>query len=143
VPLSRGHHREAHRAGDEVTRWKKAGLDPTVTARALWLETHPLPTSAGRMAGNARASADNEQKATRDVPISTPGLNTFLSDLAGALRIACNFSRTALNEFVQGSMYARDDLIPRPRVILPKQAGGRIPRAIVAIEQPAPIGDER
>jgi hypothetical protein len=87
VPLSRGHHRGAHRAGDEVTRWKKTDLDQTVTARALWLETHPLPTSADRIAGNARASADNEQKATRDVPISTPGLNTFSSDLAGALRV--------------------------------------------------------
>ena len=43
VPLCRGHHREAHRYGDEIAWWKKAGVDPTVTARALWLETHPLP----------------------------------------------------------------------------------------------------
>jgi hypothetical protein len=44
VPLCRGHHREVHRSGDEVTWWNKAGIDPTVTARALWLKTHPLPT---------------------------------------------------------------------------------------------------
>jgi hypothetical protein len=44
VPLCRGHHREVHQSGDEATWWKKAGIDPTRTARALWLETHPLPT---------------------------------------------------------------------------------------------------
>jgi ERF superfamily len=42
VPLCRGHHREVHRCGDEVAWWNKAGIDPTVTARALWLEMHPL-----------------------------------------------------------------------------------------------------
>jgi hypothetical protein len=44
VPLCRGHHREVHRCGDEATWWNKAGIDPTVTARALWLQTHPLRT---------------------------------------------------------------------------------------------------
>jgi hypothetical protein len=44
VPLCRGHHREVHRSGDEAAWWKKTGIDPTLTARALWLETHPLPT---------------------------------------------------------------------------------------------------
>ena len=47
VPLCRGHHREAHRCGDEAAWWKNAGVDPTITARALWLETHPLPTIRG------------------------------------------------------------------------------------------------
>jgi hypothetical protein len=42
-PLCRGHHREVHHSGDEGTWWKKAGIDPTAAARALWLETHPLP----------------------------------------------------------------------------------------------------
>jgi hypothetical protein len=37
----RGHHREAHRFGDEAAWWKNAGVDPTIAARALWLETHP------------------------------------------------------------------------------------------------------
>ena len=41
-----------------------------------------------------------------------------------------------------GGMNARDDVIPLARVILPKQAGGRIPWAVVAIEQPAPVGNE-
>ena len=42
VPLCRGHHREVHRYGDEAAWWRKARIDPTVAARALWLETHPL-----------------------------------------------------------------------------------------------------
>ena len=45
VPLCRGHHREVHRCGDEAVWWNKAGIDPTVTARALWLEMHPLPAA--------------------------------------------------------------------------------------------------
>jgi hypothetical protein len=43
VPLCRGHHREVHRCGDESAWWDKVDIDPTVTARALWLKTHPLP----------------------------------------------------------------------------------------------------
>jgi hypothetical protein len=40
VPLCRGHHRELHRCGDEATWWSKAGVDPIITARLLWLKTH-------------------------------------------------------------------------------------------------------
>jgi hypothetical protein len=46
VPLCRGHHREVHRCGDESGWWKKADIDPGRSARALWLETHPLPTTS-------------------------------------------------------------------------------------------------
>jgi hypothetical protein len=46
VPLCRGHHREVHRCGDEAAWWQKVGIDPTVAARALWLESHPLPTDS-------------------------------------------------------------------------------------------------
>jgi len=52
VPLCRGHHREVHRSGDEATWWEKAGIDPTVNARALWLQTHPLLNNSD----NAEAS---------------------------------------------------------------------------------------
>ena len=48
VPLCRGHHREVHRRGDEAAWWKKAGIDPAVAARTLWLETHPHLTSTGK-----------------------------------------------------------------------------------------------
>jgi hypothetical protein len=43
VPLCRGHHREVHRSGDEAGWWEKIGIDPTISARALWLKTRPLP----------------------------------------------------------------------------------------------------
>jgi hypothetical protein len=39
VPLCRGHHRAAHRAGDERAWWKAAGIDPIKIARKLWKET--------------------------------------------------------------------------------------------------------
>jgi hypothetical protein len=42
VPLCRGHHREVHRCGDEAGWWRQRGVDPTKTARILWLETRPL-----------------------------------------------------------------------------------------------------
>jgi ERF superfamily len=42
VPLCRTHHREVHRCGDEGLWWQNTGTDPFVTARTLWLETHPL-----------------------------------------------------------------------------------------------------
>jgi hypothetical protein len=54
VPLCRGHHREVHRCGDEAAWWQKAGIDPTTSARALWLETHPLPTRPAKMSMEAR-----------------------------------------------------------------------------------------
>ena len=59
VPLCRGHHREVHRCGDEAIWWKKAGIDPTVPARTLWLESHPLPTASG----------DDQSRAEPDRPI--------------------------------------------------------------------------
>ena len=48
VPLCRGHHREVHRCGDEAAWWKVASVDPSGAARALWLETHPLPATTPR-----------------------------------------------------------------------------------------------
>jgi hypothetical protein len=45
VPLCRGHHREVHRCADEAKWWTQAGIDPTVSARTLWVKTHPLPAA--------------------------------------------------------------------------------------------------
>jgi hypothetical protein len=56
VPLCRGHHREVHRHGDEASWWQKAGVNPTVAARALWLDTHPIPTDPGRSVSDAANS---------------------------------------------------------------------------------------
>jgi hypothetical protein len=38
-----------HRCGDEADWWRKAGIDPTVPARRLWLQTHPLPLISDEM----------------------------------------------------------------------------------------------
>jgi hypothetical protein len=46
----RGHHREVHHCGDEAAWWIKTGINPTVSARALWLQTHPLLTSSAAVA---------------------------------------------------------------------------------------------
>jgi hypothetical protein len=61
VSLCRGHHREVHRCGDEAAWWKKAGIDPTVPARVLWLQSHPLPTASG----NDQSTATPDQRIGR------------------------------------------------------------------------------
>jgi hypothetical protein len=63
VPLCRGHHREVHRYGDEATWWSRAGIDPTVAARTLWLEMHPLAIGPGKVFSEI----------TDPLPSSTPG----------------------------------------------------------------------
>jgi hypothetical protein len=70
VPLCRGHHREAHRSGDEVAWWKNAGINPTSTARALWVETHPLRTipdtgDIDKVSSQANVSTDQNSKGGR------------------------------------------------------------------------------
>jgi hypothetical protein len=44
VPLCRTHHREVHRCGSEGSWWQNTRIDPLAAARALWLETHPVPS---------------------------------------------------------------------------------------------------
>jgi ERF superfamily len=61
VPLCRGHHREIHRCGDEAAWWKKVGVDPTVSARALWLESHPLPMTSGDSQSTAEPDRRTKQ----------------------------------------------------------------------------------
>jgi hypothetical protein len=45
VPLCRGHHRELHRYSDEAAWWDRLAIDVLEIARALWLESHPLPVT--------------------------------------------------------------------------------------------------
>jgi hypothetical protein len=79
VPLCRGHHRELHRCGDEAAWWNKAGIDPTGTARVLWLETHPLPTASDKMGTDGATyvppSAPVRETGKRDPFSSIPGPN--------------------------------------------------------------------
>jgi ERF superfamily len=60
VPLCRGHHREVHRSGDEAAWWEKTGIDPSLTARALWLETHPLPAGSDKMQIEGEAANNSD-----------------------------------------------------------------------------------
>jgi hypothetical protein len=60
VPLCRGHHREVHHCCDEAVWWQRASIDPSASARTLWLKTHPLPDCPIKSSGEndaARASA--------------------------------------------------------------------------------------
>jgi ERF superfamily protein len=74
VPLCRGHHREVHRCSDEAAWWRAAGIDPTVSARALWLETHPLPISSVKLAAEAATSIAGTNS-TRDRRFGKRGRN--------------------------------------------------------------------
>jgi hypothetical protein len=59
VPLCRGHHRELHRSGDEAAWWRKHTIDPTGTARTLWLESHPLPPGEQTTARKISSPSDS------------------------------------------------------------------------------------
>ena len=41
VPLCRGHHRQLHQAGNEITWWEDLNINALPTARQLWEQTHP------------------------------------------------------------------------------------------------------
>jgi hypothetical protein len=86
VPLCRGHHREAHRSGDEAAWWKKVGVDPTTTARALWLETHPLPAIpiTENIDKPPQASVGLGEKTKDDRLVSKRGLNCETNPITSA-----------------------------------------------------------
>jgi hypothetical protein len=46
VPLCRGHHRQLHQAGNEVTWWENLHIDALAIAKDLWKQTH---TKDGRV----------------------------------------------------------------------------------------------
>jgi len=86
VPLCRGHHREVHRCGDETAWWTKAGIDPTVNARTLWLKTHPLPTfgKPRLKGGGAGATIGVSQGTAPDRPANSPEANYKTKPIVGA-----------------------------------------------------------
>jgi hypothetical protein len=88
VPLCRGHHREVHRCGDEAAWWKKAGIDPSLSARALWLETHPLPTTSDKIGIDGSTSlaavGTDQSTATRDRRIGKRGANDETNPIIAA-----------------------------------------------------------
>ena len=72
VPLCRGHHREAHRCGDEAGWWKKAGVDPTLAARGLWLNRIPCRTKT--KLGQRAAQQGSANYKTKPEPIGPIGM---------------------------------------------------------------------
>ena len=81
VPLCRGHHREVHRYGDEAAWWMKVRIEPIAAARALWLETHPLPAISKATAVEATTSiavvaddtgASKSNKETKPIAAADP-----------------------------------------------------------------------
>ena len=86
VPLCRGHHREAHRCGDEAAWWKNAGVDPTIAARALWLEVHPLSGSPNKIRNESISSAvvcADGENSNRDQPVARRGQNDKTKPISG------------------------------------------------------------
>jgi hypothetical protein len=88
VPLCRGHHREVHRCGDEAAWWKNAGIDPSLSARAFWLETHPLPTTSDEMGIDGSTSlaavGTDQSTAKRDRRIGKRGANDETNPIIAA-----------------------------------------------------------
>jgi ERF superfamily len=86
VPLCRGHHREVHRRGDEAAWWRTAGLDPTIAARVLWLETHPLATTgdATREVASTVVAGTDKKSAKRDRLVRKRGPNYKTNPIGAA-----------------------------------------------------------
>jgi hypothetical protein len=66
VPLCRMHHREVHRAGDERTWWKAAGIDPLKVAHKLWkaarLNEGRIPPSSPPQPGDRGQISDSHDR---------------------------------------------------------------------------------
>jgi len=67
VPLCRGHHREIHRCGDEGAWWSNVGVNPTIAARTLWLETHR------QLAAHDRAAVESPTSNNETKPFAAAG----------------------------------------------------------------------
>jgi len=62
VPLCRGHHRQLHQAGNEVTWWGNFNIRPLEVAKGLWEQTRPKSAAAETQQSNeiaAKAPTEN------------------------------------------------------------------------------------
>jgi hypothetical protein len=76
---------EAHKWGGFTGRLEQARIDPTITARTLWLKTHPLPTMESKGATSLAAVA-TEQNGNGDRPLSKRGPNDETKPIIAAGR---------------------------------------------------------
>ena len=63
VPLCRGHHRQLHQAGNELTWWGNFNFKPLEVAKGLWEQTHPRSA----VVVDAIAALPNDE--TKPIPI--------------------------------------------------------------------------
>jgi hypothetical protein len=63
VPLCRGHHRQLHQAGNEVTWWEGLKINAIEIAKGFWEQTHPKTAAA-----DAAMLAPSDEK-TNQIPI--------------------------------------------------------------------------
>jgi ERF superfamily len=69
VPMSRVHHRELHRHGDEAAWWQKTKIDPLPIARRLWQHARPNGTPVAIDADAEPGSANrSEQHLVSTIP---------------------------------------------------------------------------
>ncbi len=72
VPLCRTHHRNLHQAGNELTWWEKARIEPLPIARELWETSHPRAASRSEVqnpaATKAKTVAESETWSNREAP---------------------------------------------------------------------------
>jgi DNA recombination protein Rad52 len=61
VPLCRGHHRQLHQAGNEVTWWENLQIDALAMAKDLWKQTH---TKDGRVDPQIQSTTNNSSEIT-------------------------------------------------------------------------------
>ena len=60
VPLCRGHHRQLHQAGNEVTWWSTHNIDALPVARQLWDQSHAKDEHI-ELQGNSTVSEGNRE----------------------------------------------------------------------------------
>jgi hypothetical protein len=61
VPLCRGHHRQLHQAGTEVTWWENLQIDALAIAKDLWKQTR---TKDGRVDSQTQSTTINSSEIT-------------------------------------------------------------------------------
>ena len=56
VPLCRGHHRQVHQTGSEITWWEGLQIDALEIARGLWEQTHPVSAITSNLHADGEAT---------------------------------------------------------------------------------------
>jgi hypothetical protein len=85
VPLCRGHHREAHRSGNERAWWKAAGVEPLKAARELWRQTR-LDGAQGRQQVGLTARPNTLARAPTPVGVEGAPADQVVADPASGGR---------------------------------------------------------